>query len=169
MAKKCDVCGNDIGFIGGWDLSDGTMCNNDGKKLGLSHVSPNDVLVASSYTVAEIKELITNGEKADKKHVSEKTKAQSEIIKNNGADVKALNAYKDKFGLNDLDDETEQHVNNVVKKMSNVDIARILGTVNGLMERYQITLNQTQIEQNWILIKQQDETNKLLRQLVNKQ
>ncbi|GAW99692.1 hypothetical protein [Secundilactobacillus mixtipabuli] len=70
--------------------------------------------------------------------------------------------------MENLDPDTQEEVEKIIVKMSSFGYARVVATLNSVLERSQITLNQTHIEQNWVLIKQQDENNKLLRQLVDK-
>lgn len=169
----CPIDGSKIGFLGGWVLKDGEICSGCGNKIGFQKGDINSESAAHSYTIQEVQSLIDDSKKFDPDHV-QKVRKQETKRSEAGIDPTSMSEMKNrqnllnKYGLDNLDSETTEIVNQIVDKMSDVSTARVMATLNGLMDRYQVTLNQTQIEQNWVLIKQQDETNKLLRQLVNR-
>lgn len=167
--SECPIDGGKIGFVGGWVLKDGEICNSCGKKVGFVKGDPISNTAAHSYKVVEIGDLIRSGKSFDPDHAKKATQNAVQEAKNN---IYQNTEYKkelmDKYGLNDLDPETLKSVKATLEKMSDIGWARVTSTLTSLQDRYQITLNQTQMEQNWILIKQQDETNKLLKQLIKK-
>lgn len=168
---ECPIDGGKIGFMGGVTLKDGEICNDCAKKVGFEKGIAKSEMAAHSYTINEIRDLITKGEKYDPDHAShvreESVKrAASGIDISQPVDPEFEKKYFDKFDLNDLEPGTKKAVENALGKMSAMGYARVASSLNGVLERYQVTMNQTQIEQNWILIKQQDETNKLLKQLL---
>ncbi|GAX02971.1 hypothetical protein IWT140_00569 [Secundilactobacillus pentosiphilus] len=171
---ECPIDGSKIGFMGGWVLKDGEICNDCGKKVGFQKGDSKSNTAAHYYTIDEVRALIDKGEQFDPDH-AQKVRDEETKRSQAGFDPTTIPAMKnrqeflDKYGLNHLDPETSEIVNQIVDQMSSIGFSRVMATLNGLMDRYQVTMNQTQIEQNWVLIKQQDETNKLLRKLVNKQ
>ena len=174
MANTCPIDGTKIGMLGGWDLIDGTICNKCGKLVGLNHSEPRAEIIAHSYTIDEIKQLIEDGDLVSQQHLDKYQKEQHEIKaaqKSSGEGLEDDNTadFFERLDLSSLEPHTKAAVIKSMSKMSDLGLARVLGTINGVTQRYQVTMNQTQIEQNWILIKQQDETNKLLRKLIDMQ
>lgn len=167
--SECPIDGGKIGFVGGWVLKDGEICNSCGKKVGFVKGDPISNTAAHSYKVVEIGDLIRSGKSFDPDHAK---KATQNAVKKSESSLNIDENYSkellDTFQLNQLDPDTFEAVKATIGKMSNMGLARMTSTLTNLQDRYQITLNQTQIEQNWILIKQQDETNKLLKKLIEK-
>lgn len=166
---KCPIDGTKFNFLNCWELKDGNICKVCGEKAGLTDDLPNAISIARTYTINEIKDLIDSGDSVSDKDFQEQQNQITQSAHAIAGDTNLAHGdpeYRAKLNLNDLDPKTQKAVNHTMDTMSNFGLARLLSTVRGPMERYQITLQQTQIDQNWILIQQQDETNKLIRQLI---
>ncbi|KRM74570.1 DUF4428 domain-containing protein [Secundilactobacillus collinoides] len=64
----CPIDRTRIGVLSFWKVKDGVICNTCGRKIGLIHGIDDAEEIARSYTVDELKELVSNHQQVSRKH-----------------------------------------------------------------------------------------------------